>query len=181
MRCLLVAGVALVTLSCQGVRADDSIDRGLYISIIGGCQDCHTEGYHESGGAIDPDKALRGNSVGFQGDWGTTYPPNLRLTVAALSEDGFINTLRTFTALPPMPWYNVRHMKEDDQRALYRYIKSLGEPGSQAPQFVPPGEVPKTVSIVLTPLPPPACTSDFDCSIGKVCGEISPRQCVDRK
>jgi hypothetical protein len=56
-------------------RAEEiSVERGRYISVIGGCHDCHTEGYREGGGRIDPAKAFRGSSVGFQGPWGTSYP-----------------------------------------------------------------------------------------------------------
>ncbi|MBM2715326.1 hypothetical protein JQK88_29790 [Mesorhizobium caraganae] len=37
-----------------------SVERGLQVSIMGGCHDCHTEGYSESEGKIDPEKALMG-------------------------------------------------------------------------------------------------------------------------
>jgi hypothetical protein len=60
------------------LRADVSIERGSYLSIIGGCDDCHTDGYRESNGVIDPAKAQRGRSIGWQGPWGTTYATNLR-------------------------------------------------------------------------------------------------------
>ena len=62
-------GVILVT---TVARADVSVERGLQVSIVGGCHDCHTEGYSESEGNIDPEKALRGSPVGWQGPWGTT-------------------------------------------------------------------------------------------------------------
>ena len=56
------------------LAADEvSVERGLYISIIGGCHFCHTEGYREAEGKIDPEKALKGSSVGWRGPWGTTY------------------------------------------------------------------------------------------------------------
>ncbi len=37
-----------------------SVARGLQVSIVGGCNDCHTAGYNESGGKIDPKTALKG-------------------------------------------------------------------------------------------------------------------------
>ena len=50
-----------------------------------------------------------------------------------------------------MPYFNVRAMDESDIRSLYQYIKSLGEPGSQVPDLVPPGEEPKTPYYPLVP------------------------------
>jgi hypothetical protein len=73
-----------------------SVERGLEVSILAGCQDCHTEGYRASQGKIDLTKAMKGSSIGWQGPWGTTYPPNLRLTAANLSEVG-----RRGFGLPP--------------------------------------------------------------------------------
>jgi mono/diheme cytochrome c family protein len=127
-----------------------SIERGLQVSIVGGCHDCHTNGYDVSG-QVDPEKALKGTSLGWRGPWGTTYPRNLRLLAASHDEDGFLNHLKTFKARPPMPWFNVHAMDESDIRSLYQYIKSLGEPGEQVPEALPPGEEPKTPFIVVAP------------------------------
>ena len=59
--------------------------------------------------------------------------------------------LKTFQSLPPMPWYNVHALEENDMRSLYRYIVSLGEPGDPAPEALPPGTTPKTPYIVFAP------------------------------
>ena len=162
-------------------QSDVSVERGLYVSIVGGCHDCHTLGYNESGGVIDPNLALKGTTVGFQGPWGTTYAANLRLRAADLSEDGFLGYAKTLKTYPPMPWYNVRKMTDSDLRSLYRYIRSLGDPGDGTPPFVPPGNRVSTPYIVLAPpQPPPACTRDLDCGVGEICGTAEPRQCVKR-
>ena len=116
-----------------------SVDRGAHVAIIGGCHDCHTDGYAQTNGRVDPAKALKGNPVGFQGPWGTTYATNLRISIGGMSEDAFVQYARTFQTRPPMPWFNVHALDEDDSRSLYRYIKSLGEPGAPAPDYVPPG------------------------------------------
>ena len=160
---------------------EPSVERGLYISIVGGCHDCHTGGYKESGGKIDPAKALTGNFVGFQGPWGTSYPGNLRLTVSTLSEDGFVRYASTLQTSPPMPWYNVRNMTESDLRSLYRYIRSFSEVGNAQPEFVAPGDRVNTPFIVLAPpqMPPP-CSRDLDCGLGQICGTAEPRQCIKR-
>jgi hypothetical protein len=131
--------------------AAPSADYGKLVSIIGGCNDCHTAGYNESGGKIDPATALKGNSVGYQGPWGTTYPVNLRLLAGNMSEDDWVKYLKTFTARPPMPFYNVQAMDEIQMRSLHMYIASLGEPCAPAPDFVPPGQEPKFPYNVFAP------------------------------
>src|SRR4029079_18647034 len=93
---------------CTAAAAADtpSVEFGKHISIVGGCHDCHTVGYAESGGEIHPDKALKGNPVGFEGPWGTNFAKNLRLTVAKMSEDDWVNFAKTFTLGQTMTWRN---------------------------------------------------------------------------
>ncbi|MEJ2396973.1 MAG: cytochrome C, partial [Gammaproteobacteria bacterium] len=56
LRTLLVYGFAATSLACStAVQARHSVDkklleRGRYLVRIGGCNDCHTAGYAESGG-----------------------------------------------------------------------------------------------------------------------------------
>lgn len=145
--CLLAPGAAFAA------AGDISVERGLQVSIVGGCHDCHTDQYNETGGKIDPAKALTGTAIGWRGPWGTTYPLNLRLTIIekAKSEDEFVQFAKTFKTKPPMPWYNVHAMDESDIRSLYQYIKSLGEPGAQVPAAVPPDQEPTTPYYPIVP------------------------------
>ena len=152
---LLAAAAALAALSPAAVSAVDagkiSVARGAQVAVTGGCHDCHTPGYSETNGMIDPNVALTGNSVGFQGPWGTSYAKNLRLIVQPMSETEFVQYAKSFTALPPMPWFNVHALDENDLRSLYQYIESLGAPGMPAPEAVPPGQKPKTPYNVYAP------------------------------
>lgn len=119
--------------------------QGKYIVLIGGCNDCHTGGYAESNGQNPPESEwLTGVPVGFRGPWGTSYPSNLRLTVNEMAEDEWVNMCLTRKSLPPMPWPSMNLMDEQDLRAVYRYIKSLGPKGVKTPQNVPPGQEPAT-------------------------------------
>lgn len=97
---------------------------------------------------------LAGSSLGWRGPWGTTYPPNLRLRVGELSEDAWIEMLRTRKALPPMPWMNINQMAESDARAIYQYIRSLGPTGEPAPVAVAPKQEPATGYLSLVPVGP---------------------------
>jgi mono/diheme cytochrome c family protein len=180
---LLVLTLLLAMTPIRGIAAEEiSVERGLQVSIIGGCHDCHTAGYVEAEGKIDPAKAFKGSAVGWRGPWGTTYALNLRLTANTLSESGFVLNMKSLKTLPPMPWFNVRAMSESDLASLYRYIKSLGDPGVQPAQFARPDEEPTTPFVVLVPPQmPKACRRDLDCGIGQIC-KISEAgaQCVAR-
>eukprot|EP01036_Dinobryon_divergens_P015249 gene15248-20647_t len=65
--------VAVAGISTAAVAEDVSVANGARIAVIGGCHDCHTVGYGESGGKIDPAAALKGNPVGYGGPWGVNY------------------------------------------------------------------------------------------------------------
>jgi mono/diheme cytochrome c family protein len=120
---------------------DAVIERGRYIARIAGCNDCHTPGYAQTGGKVDEKLWLIGDQVGWQGAWGTTYPANLRLSLAKLSEDEWVRLARSAQYRPPMPWFALRDMSEPDLRALHRFVRSLGARGEPAPGYVPPGQV----------------------------------------
>ncbi|PWE48680.1 cytochrome C [Thioclava sp. NG1] len=150
-RVITLAALAALAGSSAGLAQEVSVERGRLVSITSGCHDCHTAGYNESGGKIDPEAALKGVPLGWQGPWGTTYAVNLRDEIKDMDEDGFVEFAKTFDAKPPMPFYNVHAMPESDLRSLYKYIKSLGEPGDPMPEALPPGEAPKTPYIVMAP------------------------------
>lgn len=125
-------------------RADaKDIQRGRYIAQIAGCNDCHTAGYAMSGGKVPEAQWLTGDKLGWRGPWGTTYPTNLRLYMAGMSEAQWVKRAKTMQTRPPMPWFALHDMSERDLRAIYRFTRSLGPAGEPAPVFVPPGQTPQ--------------------------------------
>lgn len=136
------------------VAANNPIEAGRYLAIVGGCNDCHTEGYLQNEGKIPEADWLAGSTLGWRGPWGTTYPTNLRLRVQEITEDAWVTTLHTRTALPPMPWMNVSKMAEEDARALYQYIRSLGAKGEPMPAALPPDQEPSTPYLSMVPVMP---------------------------
>ena len=148
---MMLTVVGMLSGVTMAYAAGPSVEYGKTVSIIGGCHDCHTADYGQKNGVINPDTALKGNPVGFQGPWGTTYAPNLRLVAAKMSEDDWVKHLQTFTARPPMPYYNVHKLDETQMRSLHMYIASLGAPGDPAPDYVPPGKEPKFPYVVFAP------------------------------
>ena len=140
-------------MSKRAAHTADPVQAGKYLIMIGGCNDCHTPGYDEKRGRIPETDWLVGSPVGFKGPWGTSYASNLRLTVGMVDEDGWVKMMHTRNARPPMPWLAVNAMSDEDLRALYKYIKSLGAKGEKAPDYLPPGQEPKG-PVVTFPAPP---------------------------
>lgn len=156
---IFAAGLGLASAGFAADRAPQdakskSIERGRYIVATAGCNDCHTAGFIPSAGKVPEKEWLKGDAVGYRGPWGTTYPSNLRLYFAGVSEKAFIADARSGRMRPPMPWFNLAEMTDADLRAIHRYVRSLGEPGAPAPAYVPPGEEPRTPYFVFVPQMP---------------------------
>ena len=133
----------------------DLVARGEYLVKITGCNDCHTPGYAEKGGEIPEQAWLVGSPLGYNGPWGTTYAANLRLKLADMDEAAWLKYSGDLHTRPIMPDYNVRAMSEDDRRAIYRFVRSLGPAGDKAPDYLPPGKQPPLpyFQLVLPPAP----------------------------
>lgn len=140
------------TVPVQGAGMKD-IDRGRYLSRIAGCNDCHTPGFLMLEGNVPEKLWLTGDHFGWRGPWGTTYASNLRLFMKEMTEKEWVAVAQTLKRRPPMPWFNLNIMTEEDLRHLYRYVKYLGPGGGPTPAYVPPGQEPKT-PYALFPEPP---------------------------
>lgn len=151
MKYVTILSVAFCTVSGFASAGEVSAARGAQVAIVGGCHDCHSLGYAESGGKVDPAVALTGTSMGYQGPWGTTYPANLRMVAKKMTQEEFLAFAKTFEARPPMPWFNIHAMDDSDIASLYLYLVSFDDPGKPAPDYVPPGQMPKTPYLVFAP------------------------------
>lgn len=129
------------------------IERGRYLVKVSGCNDCHTPGYAQSDGNIPESEWMKGDTLGWRGAWGTTYGSNLRLYMGQLDEEGWLRDAKTMRRRPPMPWFNLNVMSDDDLKAIYHFVRSLGEPGVPAPAYVPPDKEPLQPYAVF-PMPP---------------------------
>ena len=136
-----------------GDGADELVRRGRYLVMIGGCNDCHTAGFPESGGRLPESQWLLGNRVGWSGAWGTTYAPNLRLRLAQMDRDAFTAYAHALTTRPPMPWWALNAMSERDLAALHAFVTSLGPAGTPVPAALPPGAAAPEPRVQF-PLPP---------------------------
>ncbi|WP_151446680.1 cytochrome C [Lacisediminimonas profundi] len=152
-RSALCVVIAASTLAHAAPGKEKSIARGRYLVEISGCNDCHTPGFAMSGGKVPEKEWLTGDQLGWQGPWGTTYPPNLRLSLQKMSEQEWIKFARTAELRPPMPFWALRTMKTEDLRAIHRYVKTLAPAGDPAPAYLPPGQEAKG-PVVKFPAPP---------------------------
>jgi hypothetical protein len=130
------------------------IERGRYLVKIAACNDCHTPGYFAAGGKVPEQDWLIGDRLGFRGPWGTTYAINLRLYMQNLSEDQWVMVSHSMQPRPPMPWFILHDMTEQDTRAIYQFIRYLGPSGSPAPAYLAPDQEPPQPYIQF-PQPPP--------------------------
>jgi mono/diheme cytochrome c family protein len=162
---LLAASLALAGCSATSATSDpappvaasdaDLVARGEYLARIAGCNDCHTPGYAETGGQVPKTQWLTGSPLGWNGPWGTTYPANLRLKLQDMDEAAWLKYSAELHTRPPMPDFAIRTMQEQDRRAIYRFIRSLGPGGQPAPDYLPPGQAPQAPYVQWI-LPPPA-------------------------
>jgi hypothetical protein len=90
----------------------------------------------------------------FAGPWGITYAANLTpdsaTGIGAWTEEAFIKTLKTGKhlglengrpILPPMPWYNLAQMKDEDLSAIYAYLRSIPPIQNKVPEPKAPNEM----------------------------------------
>jgi mono/diheme cytochrome c family protein len=145
---------AVATTTLAAMDNAELLARGEYLVRIGGCNDCHTAGYAEQQGNIDRAQWLTGSPLGYRGPWGTTYAANLRLKLAGMDEAQWLAYSANLHTRPLMPDFALRAMREDDRRALYRFVRSLGPAGVPAPAYTPPGQqpAPPYLDLVLPPV-----------------------------
>jgi mono/diheme cytochrome c family protein len=100
--------------------------------------------------------AIAPTNTAFSGPWGVSFAANLtpdRLTGTGIwTFDTFKNTIRkgrhwgvARPLLPPMPWFNYRHMTDEDLAAVWAYTRTLKPIHNQVQEPLPPAP-PQTAS-----------------------------------
>jgi mono/diheme cytochrome c family protein len=97
---------------------------------------------------------MSGDVTAFAGPWGISYAANLTpdsaTGIGAWSEETFVKTLRTGKhlglengrpILPPMPWFNIAQMTDEDISALYAFLRSIPPVNNRVPAPVAPNEI----------------------------------------
>lgn len=153
---LLAATISFVTTAAfaRGPSNAEMIARGKYLVSFGACNDCHTPGWREQFGNVPVKSWMIGSPIGFRGPWGTVYAANVRERFSEISEQDWLAMIKTRDGHPPMTWHDLRALTLDDQRAIYRFVRSLGKAGPPSLASVPPQREPTTPYFMLaTPGP----------------------------
>ncbi|HEX5352955.1 MAG TPA: c-type cytochrome [Rhodanobacteraceae bacterium] len=146
--------VSCTAMAATGQSSKHSVEHGKFLVGYGGCNDCHTPGWAVHGGHAPKAMLLTGGGMNFQGPWGTTYPPNLRLYFSKLTLKQWIQKARSMKARPAMPFWTFRYLSDKDLTDMYAYIRSLGPAGTAAHDWVPPGQT-APLPYFKMKLPPP--------------------------
>jgi len=141
---LLLACIVGAVASAASNSNTSMVARGKYLVVFGACNDCHTPGWRETFGKVPVSKWLIGSDIGFRGPWGTIYPANVRQRFTQITEEQWMAMIRTREGPAPMIWHDLRVLSLDDQRAIYRFVRSLGSAGPPTLQDVPSQVEPKT-------------------------------------
>ena len=170
---VLGAGVLAIVASCGGGGGNNQvavasapteaerIARGKYLTIVGGCIDCHTPGTLY--GAQDTTRELSGSELGWEGPWGVTYARNLtpdpETGLGKYTAQQIVDAIDSGKRLdgspmmPPMPWPNYSQMSDEDLQAVAAYLVSLPPVKHKVPDRLSPGT---KAPAALTFPPPPA-------------------------
>jgi mono/diheme cytochrome c family protein len=122
---------------------EDEVVKGKYLLTVAGCTDCHTP--QEKGAPIEGKHLAGGFEFRFPNGAivrSTNITPDKQTGIGSWTEDAFVQRFKNYDAteakaakLGPddfntlMPWSMYAGMKEEDLRAIYKYLMSL-EPNS---------------------------------------------------
>lgn len=107
------------------------------------------------GGALPPPPppagpwiaAVSATFTGWAGPWGVSYTRNITpdndTGIGTWTEQQFVDTIRNGRQqgrgrelLPPMPWPMIRHLTDDDLKAIFAYLRSIPAISNQVPDPV---------------------------------------------
>ena len=102
-------------------------------------------------GVLGPDRwgaLVTPDLTAWAGPWGVSFTANLTPDPTGLgpwTPEQFIQTMRTGkhlgvgrSILPPMPWYDIGRLTDDDLRAVFAYLRTLKPVQNAVPAPLPP-------------------------------------------
>lgn len=95
------------------------------------------------------------NLTAWTGPWGVSYTANLTpdgpTGLGNWTEEIFMKAMRTGKhmgygrpILPPMPWFSVKVLTDEDIKSVFAYLKSLPPVSNKVPDPIPPNRVAQT-------------------------------------
>jgi mono/diheme cytochrome c family protein len=102
-------------------------------------------------GVLGPDRwgaLVSPGLTAWAGPWGVSFTANLTPDATGLgpwSAEQFIQTMRTGKhlgvgrpILPPMPWYDIGQLTDEDLRAIFAYLRTIKPVPNAVPAPLPP-------------------------------------------
>jgi len=161
-----LAGAAVVIAAAARqlpkAHAESPVERGHYLVVVGGCNDCHTPGFFL--GRPDPAKYLGGSDVGFEIPGLGVFPgrnitPDKQTGIGSWTDEQIATALTLGRRpdgrqlAPIMPYDALVHLSKEDIAAIIAFLRSIPavknqvtgpfKPGEKVPIFtfriVPPG------------------------------------------
>jgi mono/diheme cytochrome c family protein len=159
------AAVAAVAALPPKSHAETPVERGAYLVVVAGCNDCHTPGFFF--GKPDKDKFLGGSDVGFEipglGVFnGRNITPDKETGIGAWTDEQIAAAITTGKRpdgrqlAPIMNYPAFVHMTKDDVAAVVAYLRSIPPVNNKVPGPFKPGE---KVSIFTFSILPPGHTA----------------------
>ena len=162
--CIAIVGAAAVTAAATllpKARAETPVERGHYLVVVAGCNDCHTPGFFF--GKPDPEKYLGGSDVGFEipglGVFnGRNITPDKETGIGAWTDEEIVAAITTGKRpdgrqlAPIMNYPAFVNLTKEDAVAIVAYLRSIPPVNNKAPGPYKPGE--KVTIFTFSILPP---------------------------
>jgi mono/diheme cytochrome c family protein len=159
------AAIALAVSLSPKAHAESPVERGSYLVVVAGCNDCHTPGFFF--GKPDKDKFLGGSDVGFEipglGVFnGRNITPDKETGIGAWTDEQIATAITTGKRpdgrqlAPIMNYAAFTHLTKEDVAAVVAYLRSIPPVHNQVAGPFKPGE---KVSIFTFRIEPPGQTA----------------------
>jgi len=160
-----VAAIAVTATLLPRAHAESPVERGAYLVVVAGCNDCHTPGFFF--GKPDKDKFLGGSDVGFEipglGVFnGRNITPDKETGIGAWTDEQIATAITTGKRpdgrqlAPIMNYAAFTHLTKDDVAAVVAYLRSIPAVNNKVPGPYKPGE---KVTIFTFRIEPPGQTA----------------------
>jgi len=155
------ATIAAAAMLLPRAHAETPVERGAYLVVVAGCNDCHTPGFFF--GKPDKDKFLGGSDVGFEipglGVFnGRNITPDKETGLGGWTDEQIATAITTGKRpdgrqlAPIMGYAAFSYLSKDDVAAIIAYLRSIPPVKNQVPGPFKPGE--KVTIITFRILPP---------------------------
>ena len=159
------AAIAAAASTLPKAHAETPVERGAYLVVVAGCNDCHTPGFFF--GKPDKDKFLGGSDVGFEipglGVFnGRNITPDKETGIGGWTDEQIAAAITTGKRpdgrqlAPIMNYAAFTHMTKEDVAAVVAYLRSIPPVHNAVAGPFKPGE---KVSIFTFRIEPPGQTA----------------------